>query len=145
PVQVTQDLPGFWAGSWAAVRSEMRGRYPRHPWPENPAEAQATNRAKPRGTWSVEPVPSGCNRAASAALSQSRRGRPMALTQLDPPLPVTVQDRGKGFAFAVIDYGQEHNLIWVTAITETGEIWCAPNPVVRMQANWTMGRPSPAG
>ena len=50
PVQVTQDLPGFWAGSWAAVRAEMRGRYPRHPWPENPAEAQATNRAKPRGT-----------------------------------------------------------------------------------------------
>lgn len=50
PVQVTQDLPGFWAGSWGAVRSEMRGRYPRHPWPENPADAQATNRAKPRGT-----------------------------------------------------------------------------------------------
>ncbi|WP_312732922.1 ATP-dependent helicase HrpB [Brevundimonas sp.] len=50
PVQVTKDLPGFWAGSWAAVRAEMRGRYPRHPWPENPAEAQATNRAKPRGT-----------------------------------------------------------------------------------------------
>jgi ATP-dependent helicase HrpB len=50
PVQVTKDLPGFWAGSWAAVRSEMRGRYPRHPWPENPAQAQATSRAKPRGT-----------------------------------------------------------------------------------------------
>jgi ATP-dependent helicase HrpB len=50
PVQVTKDLPGFWAGSWTAVRSEMRGRYPRHPWPENPAEAQATNRVKPRGT-----------------------------------------------------------------------------------------------
>lgn len=50
PVQVTKDLPGFWAGSWAAVRAEMRGRYPRHPWPENTAEAQATNRAKPRGT-----------------------------------------------------------------------------------------------
>ena len=48
PIQVTADLPGFWKGSWAAVRSEMRGRYPRHPWPENPAEAQATNRAKPR-------------------------------------------------------------------------------------------------
>lgn len=50
PVQVTNDLPRFWSGSWAAVRAEMRGRYPRHPWPENPAEAQATNRVKPRGT-----------------------------------------------------------------------------------------------
>ena len=50
PVQVTKDLPGFWAGSWAAVRSEMRGRYPRHPWPEDPTKAEATSRAKPRGT-----------------------------------------------------------------------------------------------
>ena len=50
PVQVTKDLPGFWAGSWAAVRSDMRGRYPRHPWPEDPAQAQPTNRVKPRGT-----------------------------------------------------------------------------------------------
>jgi hypothetical protein len=67
----------------------------------------------------------------------------MAFQQLDPPLPVHVLDKGVGFAFAVIDYGQEHNLIWVTAMNETGEIWCAPNPRVRMQANWTMGRARP--
>lgn len=64
----------------------------------------------------------------------------MTFTQLDPPLPLTVLDKGDGFAIAVIDYGQEHNLIWVTAINDTGEIWCAPNPRVRMQSNWTMGR-----
>ena len=68
----------------------------------------------------------------------------MSFQQLDPPLPVHVLDKGAGFAFAVIDYGQEHNLIWVTAINETGEIWCAPNPRVRLQANWTMGRKKPA-
>jgi hypothetical protein len=62
------------------------------------------------------------------------------LTQLAPPIPVTVLDKGKGFAIAVIDYGQEHNLIWVTALDASGEIWCAPNPRVRLQNNWTMGR-----
>ena len=50
PVQVTRDLPGFWRGSYAAVRSDLRGRYPRHPWPEDPASATATKRVKPRGT-----------------------------------------------------------------------------------------------
>lgn len=62
--------------------------------------------------------------------------------QLNPPLPVFVIGRGKGSAIAVIDYGPEHNLIWVTAIDATGEIWCAPNPSVRLQPNWTMGRHS---
>ena len=67
----------------------------------------------------------------------------MTFQQLDPALPVHVLDKGAGYAFAVIDYGQEHNLIWITAINDTGEIWCAPNPQVRMQANWTMGRAKP--
>jgi ATP-dependent helicase HrpB len=50
PIQITRDLPGFWRGSWAAVRSDLRGRYPRHFWPEDPAAAAPTARAKPRGT-----------------------------------------------------------------------------------------------
>ncbi|MGE5267773.1 MAG: ATP-dependent helicase HrpB, partial [Deltaproteobacteria bacterium] len=50
PIQITRDLPGFWAGSWSAVKSEMKGRYPRHVWPDDPANAAPTARAKPRGT-----------------------------------------------------------------------------------------------
>ncbi|MBX5182713.1 ATP-dependent helicase HrpB [Rhizobium sp. NZLR5] len=50
PIQTTRDLPGFWAGTWRDVRADMRGRYPRHPWPERPEDALPTTRAKPRGT-----------------------------------------------------------------------------------------------
>jgi ATP-dependent helicase HrpB len=49
PIQTTRDLPGFWKGSWNEVKKEMKGRYPRHVWPDDPANATPTRRAKPRG------------------------------------------------------------------------------------------------
>lgn len=62
------------------------------------------------------------------------------LTQLHTPIPVHVIDKGSGIAFAVIDYGIEHHLIWVPALDESGEIWCAPNPEIGVVDNWTLGR-----
>ncbi|WP_248306479.1 ATP-dependent helicase HrpB [Devosia oryzisoli] len=50
PIQTTRDLPGFWRGSWKDVARDLKGRYPRHPWPDDPLAAPATSRAKPRGT-----------------------------------------------------------------------------------------------
>ena len=61
-------------------------------------------------------------------------------SQLNPPIPLHVLGKGDGQAIGMIDYGPEHNLLWITAIDATGEIWCAPNPEVRMLRNWSMGR-----
>lgn len=64
----------------------------------------------------------------------------MSFCELHTPIPMTVEGKGPGQAIAVIDYGPEHHLIWVVALDDSGEIWSSPNPKVRMQANWTMGR-----
>lgn len=61
-------------------------------------------------------------------------------TQLNPTLPLHVMGKGDGYAIGMIDYGQEHNLIWVTVLNANGEVWCAPNPSVRFGKNWSMGR-----
>jgi hypothetical protein len=61
------------------------------------------------------------------------------MTQLNPPIPLDTP-KGKGLAWFLIDYGAEHNLMWVVAIDETGEIWTFENPHVRAQKNITMGR-----
>ncbi|WP_419255578.1 hypothetical protein ACN2C6_08630 [Caulobacter sp. ErkDOM-YI] len=59
---------------------------------------------------------------------------------MNPTVPVSVEGKGAGFAFAVIAYGQEHHLIWVVAIDSTGEIRSAANPTVCGQSHWTIGR-----
>lgn len=61
------------------------------------------------------------------------------LTRLEPPIPMNTV-KGDGYAFAVIDYGFEADLVWVVALDESREIWCVPNGEVRMQKNWTAGR-----
>jgi len=61
------------------------------------------------------------------------------LTQLNPPLPL-ITPKGKAWAHIVIDYGQEHDLLWVCFQDETGECWTWSNREVRIQENITMGR-----
>ena len=60
-------------------------------------------------------------------------------TQLDPSIPM-LTSKGDGLAFAVIDYGMEHSLLWVVAMDDSGEIWCVPNAEVRAAPNWSAGR-----
>lgn len=68
------------------------------------------------------------------------------MLQLNPPIPLETS-RGRGYALFVIDYSQEHDLLWVVALDASGEIWCVSNRDVRLQANWSLGRltTSPAG
>ena len=61
------------------------------------------------------------------------------LTQLNPPLPL-ITPKGKAWAHIVIDYGQEHDLLWVCFQDETGECWTFSNREVRIQENITIGR-----
>ncbi len=63
------------------------------------------------------------------------------MLQLNPPIPL-VTPKGKGYAHLVVDYGQEHTLLWIVFIDETGECWAFPNPEVRIQKNISMGRPN---
>jgi hypothetical protein len=55
------------------------------------------------------------------------QGTRVSFSQLNPSLAVFVEGKGNGVAFAVIDYGEKHNLIWVVALDENGEIWCSPS------------------
>lgn len=56
------------------------------------------------------------------------------------PVIVTSKDNKKGKAIFVTDYGEEHHLVWTVVMDDTGEIWCVPNPEIRVQFNWTVGR-----
>ena len=60
------------------------------------------------------------------------------MLQLNPPIPVETA-RGKGFAHVLIDYSQEHHLLWVVFLDATGECWTVPNPEIRLQSNVSMG------
>lgn len=62
------------------------------------------------------------------------------MLQLNPPIPVWVEDQGEGYALGWINISQEHHLIWIVAFNATSEVWEIPNPRIRLQVNWTMGR-----
>lgn len=66
----------------------------------------------------------------------------MPITQLNPLIPVRVtsKDNRTGEAFALLDYGQEHHILWGVALDDTGEVWWAPNPEIRVLDNWSLDR-----
>lgn len=65
-----------------------------------------------------------------------------AITQLNPPLPLDTP-KGSGLAHLVVDYGPEHDLMWVVFLDADGACWTVPNPEVRMAWNWSLGRRKP--
>lgn len=62
------------------------------------------------------------------------------LLQLSIQIPVHVKDRGNGMAIGWLDYSEEHNLIWIVAMNDTGEVWLEQNQNIRLLNNYTMGR-----
>jgi hypothetical protein len=62
------------------------------------------------------------------------------MLQLNPPIPVEVIGKGKGYAVAWLDYSQEHDLLWGCFMDDTREFWIVPNRLIRAQINWSMGR-----
>lgn len=64
------------------------------------------------------------------------------ILQLNPSIPVIVisKNNAKGRAIGWVDYSSEENLIWITVIDESGEVWCVPNPEIRLQKNWSLNR-----
>ncbi len=63
----------------------------------------------------------------------------MAILQLNPTIPMWTE-KGVGYAIAIIDYSQEHSILWLIALNETGEIWAMPNEDVRLVRNYSLGR-----
>jgi hypothetical protein len=62
------------------------------------------------------------------------------MLQLNPSIPVYVVNKGAGEAIGWIDYGKEDHLIWIVTLDANGEVWCAPNPEIRFEPNYSIGR-----